>query len=51
MLNSKILFCHKYKTMSRTIQYKGQFFILYIVHPPLALISSKTRLGILSTSF
>ena len=37
--------------MSRTIEYKGKFFIEYFVDPPVALITSKIWLGILSTSF
>ena len=51
MLNLKILFWNKIRPMSRTIEYKGTFFIKYFVDPLLVLITSKIRLGILSTSF
>ena len=37
--------------MSRTIECEGKFFIWYFVDPPLTLITSKIRLGLLSTSF
>ena len=37
--------------MSRTIEYKGKFLIRYFGNPPLAWITKKIRLGILSTSF
>ena len=51
MLNFEILFWRKYKTMSRTIEYKCNSFIQYFVDPPLALITLKIRLGLLSTNF
>ena len=37
--------------ISRTKEYNGKFLIWYFVDPLLALITSKIRLGILSTSF
>ena len=51
MLNLKKKFDIKVKPMSRTTEYIGNFFIQYSVDPPLVLITSKIRLGILSTSF
>ena len=50
MLRIKIFFWHKYK-MSRIIEYKGKFLIQYFLDLLFALITSKIRLGILSTSF
>ena len=39
------------RPMRRTIEIKGKYFIWYFVNPPLAMITSKIRLGMLSTSF
>ena len=39
------------RQMSSTIEYKGKSFIEYFGDPPFALITTKIRLGILSTSF
>ena len=47
----KKIFLTKIRPISRTVGYKGKFFISYFVDPPLDLITSKIQLGILSTSF
>ena len=53
MLNFKILFCFdiNIRPLSGTIEYKGKFFVWYFLDLPLALITSKIQLAILSTSF
>ena len=51
MLNFRIFSDMNIRPMSRTIEYKGKIFITYFVDAQLALITSKIRLGILTTIF